>query len=959
MNIVFPNNPSDGEVFEYSSGIYYQYSKATKSWKKIVGLTNVPLATSSNDGLMTKEDFNKLQSLMIPPPQTSLTADECNTVYKEGIVKIESSKNDLNIVSSLNVLNGPDKEKVDFIIHENTMGIDFSINMSRLIEELETRGKIKYRATVGDDGDQGERGKPGRDNIETGPRGPKGKNGKNAPFAGTLVQDYTVVDQTKIKKVVVDIKNDPDDPRKLIVVFGNVGNLSACPDRIHWKNKKTPWLVAVKDKIGPCHFPSGCYKNVCSTEIYYIDTTTIQDQIKERFVVLLTAAKVAREKLVREWLNAMSEMFNSQKQALCCAVEAIDSKEKNQVIRNSWSMARYAAAQAMYAFKLTSDDDTKYPRADPQQNPQDFLSNHPKPETGGAKLNWDNPDTFKCNECFLIVDLLNYNVGQSKPISIDLPAGSYISTIIQCCPEYDRAGYSGRYNVKFVDHDADGNKVQGMYSSNDKGYMDANTANASYTGESLAFRHYGGVVSFYLNPPPPNASAVSLSGGLKLCVQPTKCFESCSPPNPTSVTGSNVSVEPTVADLPSSYIRASHAAFYERGWRIKNACAAHTSVLGTQFIVVFRSIGTDVSCGGGEYSTTPFIKFFNNELNEQVAIAWPTIDGEGFFGLPRDDGHVKIQLVYDKDLSDMIVNNINSDIVFKTIGNPKGSIKKVVVPILDVYTGGGEYTGGGSEPTAIPDVTLPGLKWSFNESQPEKPRNIVDDGLYNIPCNVDGNTQIVNGVIQSASADAGGGIFFWINSKWITKGNSNGYGPVGTEMPVKAGCISGWFKFTNHMVNSSLGFSIYNNMTKCFNSDAYCHDTTIDCYIFKNSLYNLNPPTDYMSIRVTVRVSQGAGASSVDTTAEFMLPSPDFIAVDSWVHVAFNRVSDKYIDFYLNGEKLGTIGAITVGNGDYIWGVNIKTILMYGGVADQIRLYDQPITADEVKDLFLLGRNIN
>ena len=949
MNIMFPNNPNNGDIFEYSNGIYYQYNKATKSWKKIVGLTNVPLATSDNDGLMTKEDFNKLQSLIIPPPQTSLTADECNTVYKEGIVKIESSKNDLNIISSLNVLNGSDKEKVDFIIHENTMGIDFSINMNRLIEELEIRGKIKYRATIGDDGDQGERGKPGRDNIETGPRGPKGKNGKNAPFAGTLVQDYTVVDQTKIKKVVVDIKNDPDDPKKLIVVFGNVGNLSACPDRIHWKNKKTPWLVAVKDKIGPCHFPSGCYKHVCSTEIYYIDTTTIQDQIKERFIELLSIAKTEREKLVRAWLNAMSEMFNSQKQALCCAIEAIDSKEKNQTIRNSWSMARYAAAQAMYAFKLTSDDDKKYPRADPQQHPGDFLQGSSNQEVGGAKLNSDNIETFKCNECFLLVDLLNYNVGQTKPVSIDLPAGSYVSTIIQCCPEYDRAGYSGRYSVKFVDNDFDGNKIQGMYSSNNKGYMDANAANASYTGESLAFKHYGGVVSFYLNPPPPNASSVSLSGGVKLCIQPTKCFESCNTPiDPTSVTGTNVSVEPTVADLPSSYIRASHAAFYERGWRIKNACAAHTSVLGTQFIVVFRSIGTDVSCGGGEYSTTPFIKFFNNELNEQVAIAWPTIDGDGFFGLPRDDGHVKIQLVYDKDLSDMIISNINNDIVFKTIGNPKTSIKKVVVPILDIG-----YTDDSPDPTGISDITLPGLKWSFNESQPLKPRNIVDDVLYNIPVFIDGDTQLLNGAIQSANVANGGGLFMWINAEF----SQFGYGPIGTSMLVKAGCITGWFKFTNHMVNSRIGFAIYNDTAIC-NNNVYCHDTVIECSIYKNSLAYVNPDSDYMSIKVRIGVTQ-SNEQSVDTNAEFILPNPDFIAVDSWVHVAFNRVDDKFVDFYLNGEKLGTVGVITIGDGDYIWGVNIKTILMYGGAADQVRLYDKSITSDNVKDLYLLGRNIN
>ncbi len=679
MNIKFPDDPTDGDVFEYSSGIYYQYQKPTNSWKRIVGLSNVPLASVNNDGLMSSEDFNKLNSLLIPPPQTTLTSDECNTVYREGIVKIESSKNDLNILSSLDVINKSEKEKVDFIIHENTSGIDFSINISRLVEELELRGKIKYRSMPGDDGDQGERGKPGRDNIETGPRGPKGADGNNAPYVGTLVQDYALVDQSRIKKVVVDIKNDPEDPRKLIVVLGNVGNVTACPNRVHWVNKKTTWLTALKERIAPCK--SGCYRNVCSTEIFYIDTFTIQEQIKERFIELLNIAKVERENLVRKWLNAMMEMFNSQKQALCCAIEAIDSKEKNQTIRNSWSMARYAAAQAMYAFKLTSDDDTKYPRANPQQNPYDFLPGDIGKAEGEARFNGTNPDTYDCKDCFLIVDLKSYNVNQQRAISVNLPAGDYVSTIVECCPQYDKLGYSGRYSVKFVDKDQDDNKISRLYTSENRGYFNQPLANASYVGDVIGFKHYGGVASFYLNPPPPNGSIISIDGKVRLCIQPTKCFEKCDNVEPTATT--EVVIDPTIADLPSSIIRASHAAFYERGWRIGKACAAHTSIFGTQFIVVFRSIGTDVTCGGGEYDTTPFIAYFKNVLGEQVAIAWPTVDGDGFFGLPRDDGNTKIRLVYDKDLSDLIISNINNDIAFKTIGDPKSSIKKVVVPILD------------------------------------------------------------------------------------------------------------------------------------------------------------------------------------------------------------------------------------------------------------------------------------
>jgi hypothetical protein len=934
--IDFPSNPTNGDVFEYTSGIYYQYNSQTKSWKKIVGLSSVPLATPNNDGLMSKDDFKKLQSLMIPPPQTTLTADECNTTFKEGIIKIESTNNDLNIATSLNVLNNSQSEKVDFIIHENTFGIDFTININRLIEELQTRGKIKYRAVIGPQGDQGDRGKPGRDRIETGPRGLKGKDGSNAPFTGTLVQDFSTVDQTKIKKVVVDIKNDPDDPKKLIVVFGNIGNLTACPNRVHWKNKNTPWLVAVKDKIGPCKFPSGCYKNVCASDIYYIDTTTIQEQIKNRFIELLAAVKLDKEVTVKNWLNAMIEMFNSQKQALCCAIEAIDSKQRNQNIRDSWSMARYAAAQSMYAFKLTSDDDKKYPYSEQQQTPYDFLSGY-SPQKGSAVFNGTDPDIFNCSDCFLIVDLLGYNIGQTRPISVDLPAGSYISTIVQCCSDFENVGSSGRYSIKFVDKDADNNSYYNTYISTNKGYLDSAQANAAYTGESMAFKHYGGTVSFFLTPPPPNSSPVSLSGGVKLCIQPTKCFEACKSGNPTDITGVTTVTDQTAAELPASYIRASHAEFYERGWRIGKACAAHTSIIGTQFIVVYRSIGADVSCGGGEYPNTPFIKYFNDQLGEQVAVAWPTIDGDGFFGLPRDDGNIKIQLVYDQDLSDMIVNNIKNDVVFKTIGDPKNHITKVVVPILE-----SGYTDGTSDPST-PDVLKAGIKWSFNTTDPLKPVSIIDDSkvCHTGDCiSSGGSYQITQGTMQAISGQS---YFNWIINWNVAKKLLISYDVFLTSSK----CISAWYKHTS-VTNTDI--EIYMGHTD--NTLAYSYGS----YLIK--LYISGTKDSDSECHGIVLVTQ-KGSDQAPGTISFQFALPRYIPADSWTHVVFNRISDRYISLYINGEKIGTIGPVAIGTGEYKWGPDSHGFRITTKYFDQFRLYNDKLTDDDISNLYLRGRSVN
>jgi hypothetical protein len=129
--------------------------------------------------------------------------------------------------------------------------------------------------------------------------------------------------------------------------------------------------------------------------------------------------------------------------------------------------------------------------------------------------------------------------------------------------------------------------------------------------------------------------------------------------------------------LITSTIVASHARFYERSWRTGSCCGAHLSVSGSEFIVVFISIGSDCSCGGGEYSDTPFIKEFKDATGEQVALAWPTLDGKTFFGLP--DGESFVTLVLDKAISNIIVKKIKDGDVIKSVGD-QNVINTVVIP---------------------------------------------------------------------------------------------------------------------------------------------------------------------------------------------------------------------------------------------------------------------------------------
>jgi len=291
----FPPNPTDGMIFESSPGVFFQYSTSLRCWKKLEGLDNVGLATPSKPGLMSREDFQKIQDILIPPLETTITRDECNTVFREGQVKLESSKGDLDIEHHLKV-HLPDGEidGKDFVIHDNTFGIDFRINIDRLIEELEKRGNFRHLKTRGPAGDPGPRGDPGRDALETGPQGDPGDSGVNAPFPGTLVQDFTLARQPDIRQAVVDIQNDEDNPKNLIVTIGNVGNPSACPKRVRWKNRNSPWLLAISDLPFQCP-PDNAACRVCDTDLFYLDSTPLLEEIQSRYGEIINRIKSEKE----------------------------------------------------------------------------------------------------------------------------------------------------------------------------------------------------------------------------------------------------------------------------------------------------------------------------------------------------------------------------------------------------------------------------------------------------------------------------------------------------------------------------------------------------------------------------------------------------------------------------------------------------------------------------------------
>ena len=131
--MIFPENPSDGQVFEVDNGVIFVYDSSISSWTQVsTGRVPIQLATGSDDGAMSSVDFNKLIGLVVPPPQSTLAADDCGVVFRNGVVGLQSVDDYVKIESSLktgNIDEFGDSISKDFyeILEE------YNINLEKLI----------------------------------------------------------------------------------------------------------------------------------------------------------------------------------------------------------------------------------------------------------------------------------------------------------------------------------------------------------------------------------------------------------------------------------------------------------------------------------------------------------------------------------------------------------------------------------------------------------------------------------------------------------------------------------------------------------------------------------------------------------------------------------------------------------------------------------------------------------
>jgi len=705
MSIPFPPDPQNGIIVEVDPGIYYQYDKSSKSWIRLQGFNQfINVATPYDDGLMSKEDYIKLNGLLNPPPNTSITSDDCDFTFRQGFYGFRSIDEDIIIEVELDLYGQNDVyTKSVFKIHENTYGINFRTNIEKLVYELNRRGLIKQEKIPGPQGKQGKRGPKGINNLDTGPVGKTGPSGNNAAWPFDLVED-TSAKLTAPGRGIVDVTTEEISPDEnyLVITKGNVGNFQYCPEKLKPSNVRSPWLLVVDERpetikvlkecgtttVGRCNneLCGADTKPIryCTTKLYYVDMTYIEDQVKERFEELLAEMKAAKEKIVNDWLNTMIKIFEEVKKSVCCATQNAISKQANRAMRERIEELRIQAAQADLKLVLGFARDAAYnfnickgnktvPVEEPPIRPKvcpvsvNGCDYPPMRPPGGHPLKSFMSNISRAiDSCAdvetFVLDCKN-NIGEPTGVYKDVPSGDYYINISICC-NYDTL-YKV-YNMPLaVVYSQDGSNKT-LYTSDDSGFSDLNDANNAYCGLSLKFRHDGGPMAMYIN-------SSNGSGIVTATLKDATCVEqsiACATA-PVFPTG-----DPGAPDQITCDVDAQTVQWYEAGWRSGACCGVWLTAGGQQWIIVKRSLENDTTCGGGASPNEPCYIAAMDKTQTHPAYAFPTLDGNEFIGKPTS-----VQtMVRDMDLETEIMSKLYDDQYQKIVGDPKSNLESILFP---------------------------------------------------------------------------------------------------------------------------------------------------------------------------------------------------------------------------------------------------------------------------------------
>jgi len=353
--MIFPSNPSHGMIVEVSTGLFFQFDITTQCWIRVDGIEALGLATPSKDGLMDPLDLKKLNKLIIPPPQATLKGEDCPVTFSDGKIRLISSDESMSVGTSLKVINKIGAVSLDepWALHENTVGVNFNLNIDSLVTELKKSGKFTQVLIQGKQGPRGPKGDDGIDQLDTGPQGDQGIDGKNSPYNGAFsseINAFDVLDQST-NRAIVDIKTEQsEDGNFLVVTRANIGNPNACPREVRPKDIMSPLGLIINQTdnalLHKLETPNECGNpcTICTTSLHYINLDTLSESIFNRFKERIEQLKKDKEDLVTYWLRSMVTMFNEQKHAICCALENCRSARRNNQTRQYLESQRIQAA---------------------------------------------------------------------------------------------------------------------------------------------------------------------------------------------------------------------------------------------------------------------------------------------------------------------------------------------------------------------------------------------------------------------------------------------------------------------------------------------------------------------------------------------------------------------------------------------------------------------------------------
>ena len=527
--VKFPENPANGMIFEAIPGLFYQYDKGTNCWVRIDGVDSLGLATPLADGLMSKEDFNKLQDLILPPPQATIKGEECNTKFSSGTVALESDDDFLNIDKDLSLTNRGSNflisQQQAWQLHRNTAGYDFTISIEDLIEEIENRSQLNRVQLQGDTGPQGEQGDDGIDFLDTGPKGDKGSAGQNSAFVGALVPETLSLEKTdNSNRAIVDITTEEsDDGNYLVVTRANIGNPDACPAQIIPTSFNSNLLVVIKPgtslirneviNSGECSLVC----RICASSLYHLNIGPIVNAINQKYQDRIQRLKTSKEELLKIWLTAMVELFNEQKASLCCALENCLSRNRNQDTRRYIETQAIQAAQGGFHLVVDGKDQR-------QTTDMDKFKDCPIPTPTSQNV------ALKDNGIVFTLDArIHTGDPRSEPanrsLKAYLPAGTYSLEITGCCANFNASSggnqYSGRvailYRAVTTLNDVNRVETEALAFPALGEFSNLSAAKNAYQGIVLTFEHAGGEVSAWLLDP--DKFPENNSGSVELCVE--------------------------------------------------------------------------------------------------------------------------------------------------------------------------------------------------------------------------------------------------------------------------------------------------------------------------------------------------------------------------------------------------------------------------------------------------------